>query len=49
MNEAKLTKTQIDRLGDRLRKGHMSEADLKMLDDYRKSFSKAYEEVIRTI
>lgn len=44
-----LSKTQIDRLGDRLRKGIISEADLKMLDDYRKSFGVVYGEVIRTI
>ena len=41
-----LSKTQIDRLGDRLRKGNISEADFKMLDIYRKSFGIAYENVI---
>ena len=44
-----LSKTQVDRLGDRLRKGNISEADLKMLDDYRKSFSLAYGQVIKAI
>ena len=43
-----LSKTQIDRLGDRLRKSDISETDLKILDTYRKSFSEAYEEVINT-
>lgn len=43
------SKTQIDRLGDRLRKESISEADLKRLDAYRKSFSSAYENVIKVI
>jgi GTP pyrophosphokinase len=44
-----LSKTQIDRLGDRLRRGDMSEADLRMLDDYRRVFSESYEFVVGTI
>ena len=44
-----LSKTQIDRLGDRMRKGSISEADIKMLNDYRRSFGDAYEEVIKTL
>lgn len=44
-----MTKTQIDRLGDRLRSGSISEAELKMLDAYRKSFGVAYENVIKVI
>lgn len=43
------SKTQIDRLGDRLRKGDISEADLRMLDEYRRSFSEAYEFVVGAI
>lgn len=43
------SKTQIDRLGDRLRKGPLAEADLKALDDYRRSFGKAYDSVVRAI
>ena len=39
----KLSKTQIDRLGDRLRTGDISEADLRLLDSYRRSFTDAYE------
>lgn len=44
-----MTKTQIDRLGNRLRKGNISEADLRLLDSYRRSFSDAYEVVLGTI
>jgi hypothetical protein len=38
--------TQIDRLGDRLRKGDISDEDLRALDEYRLSFSDAYEFVM---
>jgi ppGpp synthetase/RelA/SpoT-type nucleotidyltranferase len=44
-----LTKTQIDRLGDRLKKGHITEADLRLLDQYRRSFTPAYEIIVGTI
>jgi ppGpp synthetase/RelA/SpoT-type nucleotidyltranferase len=44
-----LSKTQVDRLGDRLRKGHITEADLRLLDQYRRSFSEAYEAVVSAI
>lgn len=43
------TKTQIDRLGDRLRKGNINEDELRMLDLYRRSFTEAYDAVIGTI
>ena len=46
---AKLSKTQIDRLGDRLREGSPSESDLRLLDDYRLTFGEAYETVVGTI
>ena len=46
---ANLGKTQIDRLGDRLRGGSHTESDLRLLDDYRRSFGEAYEAVLRTI
>lgn len=46
---ATLSKTQVDRLGDRLRKGAHSERDLRLLDDYRRSFGEAYESVFRTL
>jgi ppGpp synthetase/RelA/SpoT-type nucleotidyltranferase len=44
-----VSKTQIDRLGERLKKGNVSEADLRLLDEYRHSFAEAYETVVRTI
>lgn len=44
-----LSKTQIDRLGERLKRGPHTESDLRLLDDYRRSFSEAYEAVVRTI
>ena len=46
---AALSKTQIDRLGDRLRRGPPSEADLRLLDEYRLSFGDAYDAIIRTM
>ena len=45
----KISKSQIDQLGDRLRKNSLSEADLGILDEYRKSFGVAYEEVVKAI
>jgi len=39
------SKSQIDRLGERLKKGHVSDEDLRLLDAYRKSFAEAYKEV----
>ena len=44
-----LSKTQVDQLGDRLRKGNISDDDLRLLDAYRESFAAAYEEVVTTI
>jgi putative GTP pyrophosphokinase len=46
---AEYSKTQVDRLGDRLRKGAHSEADIRMLDEYRRSFGLAYEEVFKAV
>ena len=46
---ALISKSQIDRLGDRLKKKLLSEADLRLLDDYRRSFRRAYEWVLTTI
>ncbi len=45
----KLSKTQIDRLGNRLREGPPTEEDLVLLDEYRRSFGEAYETVLGTI
>lgn len=44
-----LSKTQIDRLGDRLRKGAASEDDLRMLARYRRSFADVYESVASAV
>lgn len=44
-----VSKTQIDRLGDRLKGGPHTESDLRLLDDYRRSFGEAYEAVVQTI
>jgi ppGpp synthetase/RelA/SpoT-type nucleotidyltranferase len=43
------SKTQVDRLGDRLRDGNVTDADLTLLDTYRRSFGAVYESVIATI
>ncbi len=43
------SKTQIDQLGNRLRKGEASDEDVRLLEDYRLSFAEAYEEVIASI
>jgi putative GTP pyrophosphokinase len=44
-----LSRTQIDRLGDRLRKGNITEADLRLLDEYRRTFTPSYEVIIGRI
>src|SRR5258706_11379869 len=44
-----ISKTQIDRLGDRLRKDDISDDDLRLLDLYRRDFFEAYEIVIGNI
>jgi ppGpp synthetase/RelA/SpoT-type nucleotidyltranferase len=44
-----LSKTKIDRLGDRLRKGNLTDDDLRLLDEYRRSFAAAYDEVVGVI
>lgn len=41
-----LTKSQIDKLGHRLKTGNLTESDLTTLDDHRKTFNPAYEKVI---
>jgi len=43
------SKTQIDQLGDRLRKGGVSDEDIHLLESYRSSFEEAYEEVVTCI
>ena len=44
-----LSKTQVDQLGDRLRKGKIVDGDFRQLDTYRRSFAGAYEEVVAII
>ena len=44
-----LSKTQVDRLGDRFRKGKTAEGDFRELDAYRRSFAESYEEVVAII
>ncbi len=44
-----LSKTQVDRLGERLKKGSPSEDDLRLLDQYRRSFGTAYNSVIKAL
>lgn len=42
-----LSHTQIDQLGDRLREDSLTESDLRILDEYRRSFEEACETVVR--
>ena len=49
MKMAQASKTQIDRLGDRLRNGAFEKSDLILLDSYRRSFGAVYESVVQTI
>lgn len=44
-----LTKSQVDRLGERLRKGDITDDDLRLLDSYRRSYTEAYETVVGLI
>jgi putative GTP pyrophosphokinase len=44
-----ISKTQIDRLGDRIKRGHITEEDLRLLDRYRRTFTPAYEVVVGAI
>lgn len=47
--KSQLTKSQVDRLGERLRNNLYNETDLKLLDDFRRSFHEAYETTLKTI
>jgi hypothetical protein len=44
-----LSKTQVDRLGERLRDTALTEADLKLLDEYRLALRDAYDHVVLTL
>jgi hypothetical protein len=46
---SKLSKTQIDQLGHRLREGDLIVSDLELLDSYRRTFGVAYDRVIRLL
>ncbi|NOT62014.1 MAG: hypothetical protein HOP19_17510 [Acidobacteria bacterium] len=43
------SKTQIDKLGERLKQDQIEEADLRMLAEYRNSFTQAFETVVSLI
>lgn len=43
------TRSEIDRLGDRLRLEKLSDADLRELDQYRREFAQAYDHVISVL
>jgi putative GTP pyrophosphokinase len=43
------SRTQIDKLGERLKAGPTTEADLRLLDEYRLTFAGAYQAVIDQI
>ncbi len=45
----RLTKSQVDRLGERLRDNKYNETDLKLLDEFRRSFHEAYEVTVEAI
>lgn len=49
MPHYKSSKSQIDKLGERLKAGTYTPDDLRMLDEYRRSFDAAHEQVIRAI
>lgn len=42
-----ISRTQVDRLGDRLRHAQIVDRDIRLLDEYRRSFGEAYERVVR--
>ncbi len=44
-----ISKTKIDKLGDRLRQDKITDSDLRLLDEYRRSFTEAYEAVVGAI
>lgn len=48
-SSVELTNSQINRLGDRLRKGVIREDDRRLLDAYRRSFTEAYATVVGEI
>lgn len=49
MAEELPSKTQLDKLGERLRSGSREEADIRALDDYRHSFRQAFDAVMKSL
>lgn len=47
--QERLSKSQVDQLGERIRKSGITEADLQLLDLYRRSFAQAYDFVVTSI
>lgn len=45
----RFSKTQIDKLGQRLRSQSYDESDLRLLDEYRRTFGPAYDRVVETV
>jgi ppGpp synthetase/RelA/SpoT-type nucleotidyltranferase len=45
----KISNTRIDRLGDRIRSGNIADKDLHLLNEYRRSFTPAYETVVEAL
>lgn len=44
-----ISKSQLDQLGDRIRRGNNSEEDFRQLEEYRSTFTQAHEKVASTI
>ena len=47
--EKHLSNAQIDRLGERLRRQEYGEAELRLLDEYRRTFGPVYDQVVVTV
>jgi ppGpp synthetase/RelA/SpoT-type nucleotidyltranferase len=47
--EKHFSNAQIDRLGDRLRRRNFDEKDLRLLDEYRRTFGPAYDLVVERV
>ena len=43
------SKSKLDQLGDRLRRGAFTDDDLRLLDTFRRSFAVGYEQILATI
>jgi hypothetical protein len=46
---SEISKAQIDRFGERLKKGNITDEDPRLLDEYRLSFKDAYETVVKKV